>query len=109
MRSNSWDVNVRLLSQVWPNMDEAALCSFHNTYTLLEKKMVTSVSTLSYEDLGMEKVELFVWYLGVGIAKKENAEILIYECLEKKETKGSRKQIPAISWNNSVIGLGFFT
>ena len=77
------------------NMDEAALYGT-NTYTLLEDGRI-SQHTFTYEDLGMEKVELSDI---TGGDAKENAEILL--SVLKNEAS------PYLETTVLNAGLGFF-
>lgn len=77
------------------NMDEAALYGT-NTYTLLEDGHI-SQHTFTYEDLGMEKVELSDI---TGGDAKENAEILL-SVLKNEAT-------PYLETTVLNAGLGFF-
>ena len=77
------------------NMDEAALYGT-NTYTLLEDGHI-SLHTFTYEDLGMEKVELSDI---TGGDAKENAEILL--SVLKNEAS------PYLETTVLNAGLGFF-
>ena len=77
------------------NMDEAALYGT-NTYTLLEDDHI-SQHTFTYEDLGMEKVELSDI---TGGDAKENAEILL--SVLKNEAS------PYLETTVLNAGLGFF-
>ena len=77
------------------NMDEAALYGT-NTYTLLEDGHI-SQHTFTYEDLGMEKVELSDI---TGGDAKENAEILL--SVLKNEAS------PYLETTVLNAGLGFF-
>ena len=77
------------------NMDEAALYGT-NTYTLLENGKI-SQHTFTYEDLGMEKVELSEI---TGGDAKENAEILL--SVLKNEAS------PYLETTVLNAGLGFY-
>ena len=77
------------------NMDEAALYGT-NTYTLLEDGHI-SQHTFTYEDLGMEKVELSDI---TGGDAKENAEILL--SVLRNEAS------PYLETTVLNVGLGFF-
>ena len=77
------------------NMDEAALYGT-NTYTLLEDGHI-SQHTFTYEDLGMEKVELSDI---TGGDAKENAEILL-SVLKNEDS-------PYLETTVLNAGLGFF-
>ena len=76
-------------------MDEAALYGT-NTYTLLEDGHI-SQHTFTYEDLGMEKVELSDI---TGGDAKENAEILL-SVLKNEDS-------PYLETTVLNAGLGFF-
>ena len=95
MLFNSWDVNVRLLSQVltiWTKLPSMAL----TPNTLLEDGHI-SQHTFTYEDLGMEKVELSDI---TGGDAKENAEILL-SVLENEAS-------PYLETTVLNAGLGFY-
>ncbi len=95
MLFNSWDVKRAVIITGPDNMDEAALYGT-NTYTLLEDGHI-SQHTFTYEDLGMEKVELSDI---TGGDAKENAEILL--SVLKNEAS------PYLETTVLNVGLGFF-